>query len=60
MDQQGNILATGMKRYTFRTNIDAKVKNWLKIGANISTGITNEKYTINQSFTGLILSLIHI
>lgn len=58
MDQQGNILATGMKRYTFRTNIDAKVKNWLKIGANISTGITNEKYTINQSFTGLITNML--
>lgn len=58
MDQSGVILDTGMKRYTFRGNFDAKVKNWLKIGTNISSGVTNEKFTVNQSFSGLITNLL--
>lgn len=58
MDQTGNILDTGMKRYTFRANIDAKVKPWLKVGTNLSTGITNENFTVNQSFGGLITNML--
>ena len=58
MDQTGNILDTGMKRYTFRANIDAKVKPWLKVGTNLSTGITNENFTVNQSYGGLITNML--
>lgn len=54
IDQQANIINSGFKRYTFRANLDTKVKDWLKVGTNISTGITNEDITINQSFLGLI------
>jgi len=54
MDQQGVLLGSGYKRYTMRLNLDSKVKDWLKVGANMSTGITNEIITINQSYTGLI------
>ncbi len=54
LDQQGTIINTGMKRYTARVNMDAKVKPWLKVGSNITGGISNENYTINQSYNGLI------
>ncbi|MDI1255602.1 MAG: TonB-dependent receptor [Flavobacterium sp.] len=54
LDQEGILLGSGLKRYTMRVNLDTKVKEWLKIGANLNTGITNENVTINQSFTGLI------
>ena len=54
IDQQANIINSGYKRYTFRINLDTKVKDWLKVGTNISTGITNEDITVNQSFQGLI------
>lgn len=54
LDQQGNIIGSGYKRYTMRLNLDSKVKNWLKVGTNINTGISNEKITVNQSFGGLI------
>lgn len=54
LDQEGTILGSGMKRYTIRLNVDAKVKKWIKVGANLTSGITNEKVTVNQSFTGLI------
>jgi len=54
LDQQGTLLGSGYKRYTMRLNLDSKVKDWLKVGANINTGITNEILTINQSYGGLI------
>ncbi|WP_117881620.1 SusC/RagA family TonB-linked outer membrane protein [Aureibaculum luteum] len=54
LDQEGTIIGSGLKRYTARLNVDSKVKDWLKVGANLTTGITNEKVTVNQSFTGLI------
>lgn len=54
LDQQGNIIGSGLKRYTMRLNLDSKVKEWLKVGANVNAGVTNEKITINQSFGGLI------
>jgi hypothetical protein len=31
LDQPGNIIGTGLKRYTVRLNLDAKVKPWLKV-----------------------------
>ena len=54
LDQNGTIINTGMKRYTSRFNINAKVKPWLKIGANLSGGISNQNFTISQSYNGLI------
>ncbi|MFY0483956.1 SusC/RagA family TonB-linked outer membrane protein [Flavobacterium sp. PLA-1-15] len=54
LDQEGTLLGSGYKRYTMRVNLDTKVKDWLKVGTNMGTGITNETLTINQSYTGLI------
>ncbi len=54
LDQEGTIIGSGLKRYTIRLNVDAKVKSWLKVGSNLTSGITNEKVTVNQSFQGLI------
>ena len=54
LDQEGILLGSGMKRYTMRLNLDSKVKDWLKVGANLNAGVTNERITINQSFGGLI------
>ena len=53
-DQQGTVIGSAFKRYTFRGNIDAKVKKWLKLGVNISTGITNEDITLNGQQNGII------
>lgn len=58
LDQGGVIINTGLKRYTSRVNLDAKIKPWLKIGANITGGISNENYTVNQSFQGLIANTL--
>ncbi|REH01179.1 SusC/RagA family TonB-linked outer membrane protein [Flavobacterium aquicola] len=53
-NQDGTVIGSGFKRYTFRSNLDAKVKEWLKVGLNVSGGITNETITLNSSFNGII------
>ncbi|WP_434978083.1 SusC/RagA family TonB-linked outer membrane protein [Daejeonia sp. YH14] len=58
LDQQGNVINTAMKRYTIRMNLDAKVKPWLKVGTNVTAGISKENYTINQSYTGIIVNTL--
>lgn len=54
LDQQGTLIGSGYKRYNFRVNLDSKVKDWLRVGANVNVGITNETLTVNQSFGGII------
>lgn len=54
LNQEGILLGSGYKRYNLRVNVDSQVKNWLRVGTNLSTGITNEKLTINQSYGGII------
>ncbi len=58
LDQEGNIIGSGYKRYTTRLNLDSKVKSWLKVGANINAGISNERITVNQSYGGLITNTL--
>ncbi|RZK01804.1 MAG: SusC/RagA family TonB-linked outer membrane protein, partial [Flavobacterium sp.] len=54
VDQEGTVIGSDYKKYTFRTNVDAKVKPWLKIGAYINAGITNENITLNGSQNGIV------
>ncbi|MFM9988509.1 SusC/RagA family TonB-linked outer membrane protein [Flavobacterium sp.] len=58
LDQEGTLIGSGYKRYTMKLNLDSKVKDWLKVGTNINTGVTNEKITINQSYGGLITNTL--
>lgn len=54
LDNEGTIINSGLKRYTVRLNLDSKIKSWLRIGGNLTGGITNERITVNQSYSGLI------
>lgn len=53
-DQAGTVIGSGFKRYTFKTNLDAKLKDWLKAGVYINSGITNEDLTLNGQQNGII------
>ncbi len=35
-DQEGLAYQSDFERYTFRTNLDSRVKNWLRVGVNLS------------------------
>jgi TonB-linked SusC/RagA family outer membrane protein len=41
-DQQGILIHTGFKRYTFRSNSDAKITDWLKVGQSLSATYTQK------------------
>lgn len=41
-DQDGILIYTGFKRYTFRSNSDAKITDWLKVGQSLSATYTQK------------------
>lgn len=44
-DQEGVLIYTGMKRFTFRTNLDIKLNNWAKVAINFSPSFNSSKKT---------------
>jgi hypothetical protein len=57
-NQEGIVVGSAFKRYTFKTNVDSKIKNWLSVGVSIGAGVTNEDITINGSSNGIISTSI--
>lgn len=56
-DEQGTAAGAYFKRYTFRSNIDSRVNNWFKVGANVQLALdkrqTNSQYGTNSTAGGL-------
>jgi TonB-linked SusC/RagA family outer membrane protein len=42
LKQDGTIIASNFKRYSFRTNVEGKLKNWFKLGANMTLNRTDQ------------------
>jgi len=53
-NQEGTIIGSEFMRYSFRANIDAQLKSWLKIGLNASYSSTDEDLKLADSDEGLI------
>jgi TonB-linked SusC/RagA family outer membrane protein len=54
MDQTGTIVGSEFKRYSFRTNFDADLKSWMKLGVNASYSTTDEKLGLAEGTEGII------
>jgi len=54
LNQEGIVIESGFKRYNFRSNIDARVNKYIKVGLNVSGAQTDEKLTLNGQFNGVI------
>ena len=54
MDQQGTIIGSNFNRFSVRTNLDAQLKKWLKLGVNATYAITNDNLKLADSSQGLI------
>lgn len=54
LNQEGVVIGSDFKRYTFKTNLESKVKDWLTMGVNITSGITNQNITIEGYSDGII------
>lgn len=51
--QSGIAPRSGLERFTFRTNNQTRINNWLKLGANLSVGYTNYQTTENTRESAL-------
>lgn len=54
MNQEGTIIGSNFKRYSLRTNLDAQLKSWLKLGLNVMYSGTNERLTLADSDEGIV------
>ena len=54
MDQEGTIIGSEFKRMSFRANLDAQLKKWLKMSASISYSDTKDDLKLADSDEGLI------
>lgn len=54
MDQDGTIIGSNFNRYSFRTNLDAQLKPWLKLGLNVSFSSTDDDLKLADSDRGII------
>ena len=54
MDQQGTIIGSNFNRFSFRSNLDAQLKKWLKLGLNVSYTETKDDLKQADSEEGII------
>lgn len=54
MDQDGTIIGSNFNRYSFRANLDAQLKKWLKLGLTATYTATGDDLKLADSDEGLI------
>lgn len=54
MNQEGTIIGSKFRRIGLRSNIDAKMKPWLKLGLSAMYSQTHERFTLADSQEGVI------
>ena len=55
MNQEGTIIGSEFNRFSLRSNIDAELKKWLKMGLNVSFSQTDEDLLKADSDEGIIM-----
>lgn len=54
LKQEGTVIGTEFERFSFRTNMDAQLKDWLKMGVNVNFSQTDERLGLADSEAGII------
>ena len=54
MDQEGTIIGSQFNRFSFRTNLDAQMKSWLKFGMSAAYSNSNDDLKLADSNEGLL------
>ncbi len=54
LGQDGTVVGTTFDRFSFRANLDAQLKKWLKLGLNINYSNTSERLGLVDSDEGII------
>jgi len=54
LGQEGTVKGTDFKRFSFRSNLDAQLKKWLKMGVNMTYSNTDERLGLVDSDEGIL------
>ncbi len=54
MDQEGTIIGSNFDRFSVRTNLDAQLKDWFKLGVNATFANTNDDLKLADGSEGVI------
>lgn len=54
MDQEGTLIGSDFRRLSFRANLDAQLKSWLKLGMTAAYSNTNENLKLADGEAGII------
>jgi len=54
MNQEGTIIGSNFDRLSFRTNLDAQLKSWFKLGLNATYAETNDNIKLADGQEGVI------
>ena len=54
MDQEGTIIGSEFDRLSFRTNLDAQLMKWFKLGVNASYSLTHDNLKLADGQEGVI------
>ena len=54
MDQEGTIIGSNFNRFSVRTNLDAQLKSWLKLGINATFAKTKDDLKLADGQEGII------
>ncbi len=53
-DQDGIVIGSNFNRISLRSNIDARLKDWFKIGVSLTASQTDENITLNSNRNGIV------
>ena len=54
MNQEGTLIGSNFRRFSFRANLDAQLKSWLKLGLSATYSDTNEDLKLADGEQGII------
>ena len=54
MNQEGTIIGSNFNRFSVRTNLDAQLKEWFKLGVNATYAVTNDDLKLADGNEGVI------
>ena len=54
MNQEGTIIGSNFDRLSFRTNLDAQLKEWFKLGVNATYAVTHDDLKLADGQEGVI------
>ena len=59
MDQEGTIIGSNFERLSVRTNLDAQLKKWLKLGVNVTFSNTVDDLKLADGEAGIVFSSLN-